>query len=110
MGSGTDLNRVPTNPVVHLVGCGSGIAHGSFPRPPSFIPRQEINACTIGRVSDTRRDWYARNACLGPKPQSSMKNAKPRWRCYFGTGQKRAGSDGLLEREREHLAEADRHI
>ena len=34
MGSGTDLYRVSTYPVVHLVRYSSGIGHGSFPTPP----------------------------------------------------------------------------
>src|SRR5262249_41218768 len=32
---------------------GAGLRMGPSPRPASFIPRQKINACTVGRVSDT---------------------------------------------------------
>ena len=36
---GRSSNRVPTNPVVDLVGYDGAIAHGPLPRP-SFTPRQ----------------------------------------------------------------------
>src|SRR5215471_2297908 len=32
----------------------AGLRMGRSPRPASFIPRQKINACTVGRVSDKR--------------------------------------------------------
>src|SRR6266545_1052809 len=42
MGSATDLNRAPTNPVVDLVSYGGGIAHGPLPTSASRSAPDEL--------------------------------------------------------------------